>query len=192
MSTTETAPGAVAAASRGGRWRAFTERESVTGLAFVSPFIIGFIVFSAIPMIASLVLSLTDFDPREPDQVHFIGLDNYAQMLSDPVLHQSLGVTVRVRPPRRAPDPRVRPRRRDAREQQAARGPDCLPDALLHADADPDRRQHDRLDRRPPRHDRLVELRPRGRSASPAPTGSRAPSGSDRRSVSWASGGSAT
>jgi multiple sugar transport system permease protein len=94
MSTTQATAGPVATKPRG-RWRAFTERESLTGLAFVSPFIIGFIVFSAIPMLASLVLSLTDFDPREPDQVHFIGLDNYAQMLSDPVLHQSLGVTVR-------------------------------------------------------------------------------------------------
>jgi multiple sugar transport system permease protein len=94
MSTTQATAGPVATKPRG-RWRAFTERESLTGLAFVSPFIIGFIVFSAIPMLASLVLSLTDFDPREPDQIHFIGLDNYAQMLSDPVLHQSLGVTVR-------------------------------------------------------------------------------------------------
>jgi multiple sugar transport system permease protein len=95
MSTTKAVPGPVAAKPRGGRWRAFTERESLTGLAFVSPFIVGFIVFSAIPMLASLVLSLTDFDPREPDQVHFIGVANYAQMLSDPVLHQALGVTVR-------------------------------------------------------------------------------------------------
>jgi multiple sugar transport system permease protein len=95
MSIIETAPRTVAAAPRGGRWRAFTERESLTGLAFVSPFIIGFIVFSAIPMLASLVLSLTDFDPREPDEVRFIGLSNYSQMLTDPVLHQALGVTLR-------------------------------------------------------------------------------------------------
>jgi multiple sugar transport system permease protein len=95
MTTTQAAAGPAAAAPRRGRWQALKERESLTGLAFVSPFIIGFIVFSAIPMLASLVLSLTDFDPREPDQIHFIGLDNYAQMLSDPVLHQALGVTVR-------------------------------------------------------------------------------------------------
>jgi multiple sugar transport system permease protein len=70
-------------------------RESLTGLAFVAPFIVGFILFSALPMAASLVLSLTDFDPREPDQIHFIGLENYAEMLRDPVLHESLWVTVR-------------------------------------------------------------------------------------------------
>ncbi|HEX2883044.1 MAG TPA: sugar ABC transporter permease, partial [Candidatus Limnocylindria bacterium] len=60
-----------------------------------APFIVGFILFSALPMAASLVLSLTDFDPREPDQIHFIGLENYAEMLRDPVLHESLWVTVR-------------------------------------------------------------------------------------------------
>jgi multiple sugar transport system permease protein len=95
MSTTQAAAGPPTARPPRSRWRAFTERESLTGLVFVSPFIVGFIVFSAIPMLASLVLSLTDFDPREPDEVRFIGLSNYAQMLSDPVLHQALGVTVR-------------------------------------------------------------------------------------------------
>lgn len=70
-------------------------RESFTGLAFVSPWIIGFAVFYALPMLASLVLSLTDFDPRRADEIHFIGLGNYAQMLRDPILLQSLGVTLR-------------------------------------------------------------------------------------------------
>jgi len=96
MSTTQAAAvSAVTTPPRRGGWRALRERESFTGLVFVSPFILGFIVFSAIPMVASLVLSLTDFDPREPDEVRFIGLANYSQMFNDPVLHQALGVTVR-------------------------------------------------------------------------------------------------
>jgi multiple sugar transport system permease protein len=70
-------------------------RESWTGLAFVGPFVIGFVLFSALPMLASLVLSLTDFDPRAPDETRFIGLDNYARMLNDPILLESLWVTVR-------------------------------------------------------------------------------------------------
>ena len=85
----------VVAGRRRSRFQGLTSRESTSGLAFIAPWIIGFLVFSALPMIASLVLSLTDFDPREPDQIHFIGLDNYVRMLSDPVLHQSLFVTVR-------------------------------------------------------------------------------------------------
>jgi multiple sugar transport system permease protein len=67
----------------------------VSGLLFASPWIVGFLLFSALPMIASLVLSLTDFDPRRPEELQFIGLDNYAQMLRDPVLLESLAVTAR-------------------------------------------------------------------------------------------------
>ena len=70
-------------------------RETLSGLLFVSPFIIGFVVFSALPMIASLVLSLTDFDPRRPEEIRFIGLDNYLRMTREPVLLESLWVTVR-------------------------------------------------------------------------------------------------
>ena len=70
-------------------------QEARTGLLFVAPFIVGFGLFSALPMIASLVLSFTDFDPRRPDDVRFIGLDNYVRMASDSILLESLWVTVR-------------------------------------------------------------------------------------------------
>jgi len=91
-----TAGPAIAVGRRpGGRFDRFTGRESVTGLIFVSPFIIGFLAFSGLPMLASLVLSLTDFDPRVADEVRFVGLDNYAGMLSDPALIKSALVTLR-------------------------------------------------------------------------------------------------
>jgi multiple sugar transport system permease protein len=77
------------------RLATLTGRESLSGLIFVGPWIIGFLFFSALPMLASLVLSLTDFDPRRPDEIRFIGIDNYAAMLRDPVLLESLWVTVR-------------------------------------------------------------------------------------------------
>jgi multiple sugar transport system permease protein len=83
-----------AAPTSGGSGR-MRRREALTGLAFVSPFIIGFVVFSLLPMVASFVLSLTDFDPREPDEISFIGFDNYARMLQDPALRQAILVTVR-------------------------------------------------------------------------------------------------
>ena len=70
-------------------------REAKTGLLFVAPFIVGFLLFSALPMLASLVLSFTDFDPRRPDEMRFIGLDNYLRMTRDPILLESLWVTVR-------------------------------------------------------------------------------------------------
>lgn len=86
---------ALAPSRRPARFRSLRSRESRTGFLFIGPWIIGFVVFSALPMIASLVLSLTDFDPREPDQIHFIGIDNYVRMLGDPILHQALWVTAR-------------------------------------------------------------------------------------------------
>jgi ABC-type sugar transport system permease subunit len=97
MSLTSGAAGqlpAVIPPNRRGRI-ALTRRESWTGLAYVAPFIVGFLLFSAIPMVASLVLSLTNFDPREPDEIQFIGLANYARMLRDPILHEAIGVTIR-------------------------------------------------------------------------------------------------
>jgi multiple sugar transport system permease protein len=96
MTTTDTTGGSVALAPapRGSRW-SLSQREAFTGLLYVSPFLVGFILFSALPMIASLILSLTNFDPREPDEIAFIGLDNYARMLSDPLVGHALAVTIR-------------------------------------------------------------------------------------------------
>ncbi len=95
-SGSSTSPMTAVAPPRGGGWRrSLGSRESWSGFAYVAPFVIGFVLFSALPMVASLVLSLTDFDPRRPDEIHFIGLSNYVRMASDPVLLESLWVTVR-------------------------------------------------------------------------------------------------
>ena len=59
---------------------------------FISPWLVGFIVFTAGPIIASLILSFTRADPVDwPPQ--WIGLDNYTRMLNDPLFWKSLGVT---------------------------------------------------------------------------------------------------
>jgi multiple sugar transport system permease protein len=92
----ETARPAVAIEPRRpNRWGRLTSHEARSGLLFVGPWIAGFAIFTALPMLASLVLSLTDFDPRAPDEIHFIGLANYVRMASDPILRESLWVTVR-------------------------------------------------------------------------------------------------
>jgi multiple sugar transport system permease protein len=62
------------------------------GLVFLAPWIIGFVVFTAGPMLASLVLSLTNYDVlRAPS---FVGLANYQRLMSDPKVALSLGNTV--------------------------------------------------------------------------------------------------
>jgi ABC-type sugar transport system permease subunit len=82
--------------SRIGRPRWFSTpsgRESLWGVVFIGPWIIGLVLFTAGPMIASLILSLTNFDLVHPEAVRFIGLDNYARMTSDPNVIKSLVVT---------------------------------------------------------------------------------------------------
>ena len=70
-------------------------REALSGYAFISPWLIGLALFTAIPMVASFVMSFTDFDPREPEATQFVGLANYERMLHDPLLATALSVTVR-------------------------------------------------------------------------------------------------
>lgn len=64
------------------------QRELLAALAFISPWIIGFVVFTAGPMIASLVLSFTSYDVLNPPR--FIGLDNYQRLMDDPRITLSL------------------------------------------------------------------------------------------------------
>jgi len=68
-------------------------RERRWGLLFISPWIVGFLAFSLIPMLATLAFTFTDLtlDPGKP--VSFVGLKNYADMLGDPSAWQALGVT---------------------------------------------------------------------------------------------------
>jgi multiple sugar transport system permease protein len=64
------------------------------GLLFTSPAILGFLIFTLGPMIASLVLSLTDYNVFK-EGTAFVGFDNYARLFSgeDDLFYQSLGAT---------------------------------------------------------------------------------------------------
>ncbi len=86
-----TAAPATKAAGRGPR----LDREARWGLVFISPWLVGYFLFMALPMAASLYLSFTDFDPRAPGDAQFIGLQNYQRMLRDPVFLESLWVTIK-------------------------------------------------------------------------------------------------
>ena len=52
-------------------------REAIEGLLYISPFLLGFIIFTAYPMIASFYLSFTKYNIVNPPL--WIGLDNYNQ-----------------------------------------------------------------------------------------------------------------
>lgn len=66
-------------------------RDNKAGYLFLLPWLIGLIVITLGPMLASLYLSFTDYSLIQPPK--WAGLSNYARMLSDERLHNSLKVT---------------------------------------------------------------------------------------------------
>ena len=78
---------------RQGRFAGFRRSEIFWALLFLSPWIVGFLIFQLGPMIASLVLSFTDYSGLRPGGPNFIGLDNYARMTEDAKILRSLGNT---------------------------------------------------------------------------------------------------
>ena len=68
-------------------------RESTWGLLFLAPWLIGFVLFFAGPMLASLGASFTDLVLVRPEATHFVGLDNWGRLIGDPLVRKSLLVT---------------------------------------------------------------------------------------------------
>ncbi|MCL4868222.1 MAG: sugar ABC transporter permease [Anaerolineae bacterium] len=64
------------------------------GWVFISPWIIGFILFYFLPMLASFGFSLVSFNLATPDQIDFIGSDNWRRaLIQDPEVLASFGKT---------------------------------------------------------------------------------------------------
>ncbi len=67
-------------------------RETIDFYLYVSPWIIGFLVFSLGPLLASIMISATNWDILTAPE--FVGLGNYVRMFTrDPLFWQSLKVT---------------------------------------------------------------------------------------------------
>lgn len=72
---------------------ALARREALIGYAFIAPWLIGFLAFYLLPMIASLWFSTLDFQLSQPEEANFVGLDNWVKMYNDPMIWTSLKVT---------------------------------------------------------------------------------------------------
>jgi len=59
------------------------QREGLVGFLFLTPWILGFILLKAIPILAALGLSFTNFRMLEPEKTVFVGLENYITFLGD-------------------------------------------------------------------------------------------------------------
>ncbi|MFD0366430.1 carbohydrate ABC transporter permease [Streptomyces sp. NPDC127114] len=68
-----------------------TRRENLAGYLFLSPWITGFLLLTAGPMVASLYFAFTDYNLF--DAPRWIGLDNFTEMFGDPRWRTSVEVT---------------------------------------------------------------------------------------------------
>ncbi|HCT77052.1 MAG TPA: ABC transporter permease [Micromonosporaceae bacterium] len=63
---------------------AASRREGTAGYVFLSPWLLGLLGITAIPMIGSLVLSFTSYDLLSPwSELKWVGWDNYTRMFAD-------------------------------------------------------------------------------------------------------------
>lgn len=89
-------PAAVVAPPRAPRRRrspaTWVRRGGLTNLVFLLPLLVVFGVFSWAPIAQSVVMSFQRTNLVGP--VHFVGLDNFAQVLGDPLLWTAVGNTL--------------------------------------------------------------------------------------------------
>lgn len=72
-------------------------KESTAGWVFAGPALLAIALFFAVPALASLVLSFTDFDIyalADRANLRFVGLGNYAALLQKPLFWKAMGNTL--------------------------------------------------------------------------------------------------
>lgn len=83
--------------------RARERRNLLLGLGFLAPNILGFLAFTAIPLVFSMVLAFTNWDLKlhnrfKPDaEIEFVGLSNFVRLLNwntNPDFYRFLGNTL--------------------------------------------------------------------------------------------------
>ena len=75
------------------RQPSLARREALWGFAFLSPWIVGFLAFTLIPMVATLGFTFTNIDLAQERPLRFVGLENYQRLLGDADVWHSLLVT---------------------------------------------------------------------------------------------------
>jgi multiple sugar transport system permease protein len=75
--------------ARARRWASgFKERDTWVAFAFILPWFVGFAIFIAGPMVASLILSFTDYSVIE--ETKWVGTANYHELVNDPKVETAL------------------------------------------------------------------------------------------------------
>ncbi len=67
-------------------------KDNLAAILFLAPWLLGLVLVTLGPMVASFVLSFTDYNLLQPPE--WAGFDNFVRMVGDERLHNSLRVTV--------------------------------------------------------------------------------------------------
>lgn len=70
-------------------------REALIGLAFISPWLIGFLIFTLVPMLATIGFTFTNIKIGSAEPVRFVGLRQYQLLFQDRQVLHSLLVTIK-------------------------------------------------------------------------------------------------
>ena len=71
------------------------QREALLGYLFISPWVIGFLTLTLVPVVATFTFTFLNLRLNQQQPVRFVGLDNYAALLNDSRAWEALGVTLR-------------------------------------------------------------------------------------------------
>jgi multiple sugar transport system permease protein len=77
------------------RFSGLAWRHARWGYVFIGPWIIGFLAFTAFPMVATFIFSFTNINLAQAEPLRFVGLKNYEQLLGDRQVWTSLGITLK-------------------------------------------------------------------------------------------------
>ena len=69
--------------------------EARWGLLFISPWIIGFLAFTLLPMLATFAFTLTNINLEQKVPLSFVGLANYQHLLGDVQVRESFLATLK-------------------------------------------------------------------------------------------------
>ena len=88
------APSVARARSRP-RFSGLAWRHARWGYVFIAPWIVGFLAFTAFPMVATFVFTFTNINLAQAEPLRFVGLKNYQTLLGDRQVWNSLGITLK-------------------------------------------------------------------------------------------------
>jgi multiple sugar transport system permease protein len=77
------------------RFSGLAWRRARWGYVFIAPWIIGFLAFTAFPMIATFAFTFTNINLAQAEPLKFVGLHNYETLINDRQTWDSFGVTLK-------------------------------------------------------------------------------------------------